>query len=133
MLCVKPTDNLDFEKSVLNKIKVQSDMPRVLTAEENGNMLGYIAVDPIGTKLDIVDFSLTDCNDYDSLNANQKEIAEYLLRAAGNYAFNRNMLTLETKLVKYRKLLEQFRFTEMDNKFSLHLKVLFKKCENCAD
>ena len=59
------------------------------------------------------------------------ELAEYLVRAAANYAYNRLMSTLSFDDLQYKPILSRFAFEEIDNKFQLDIKVLFKKCENC--
>lgn len=132
MLCVKPTDDKNFEKDILSKCKITGVAPCLITAVENNNLLGYIAVEQKGTHLNIVDYSITNCEDYDNLTKEEREIAEYLVRSAGNYAFNRCMLALTTELEKYFSHLSKFGFKEIDNKYSIQIKDLFKKCENCS-
>ena len=65
------------------------------------------------------------------VSTDDKEIAEYLIRAAGSYGLNRYILALETENKSFYNVFKQFGFAEVDNKLSIQLKVLFKKCENC--
>lgn len=131
MLCVKPTENHQLEQNILSKCKAMQGA-RVLTAQQDEQQLGYIAVYPQGTQLHIIDFEITGCENQEALTGEENEIAEYLIRAAGNYAFNRQMLTLESGLTNWNAVFKKFRFTEINNNFSLHLKELFKKCESCS-
>lgn len=132
MLCVKPTADRALETKILSTLTVKGKEPRLITALENEETLGYIAVDPIGTTLHLIGFSLTNCTDYTTLSKNQREITDYLIRTAGNYAFNRGLLTLQNEQKEFDNLYRQFRFTQVDDKLSVHLNVLFKKCESCG-
>lgn len=132
MLCVKPTDDKILEQSVISGCKIKGGQPRLITAVENNQVLGYICVDPTGTVLNIAGFNITGCENYNNPTNGQREIADYLIRSAGNYAFNRYMLTMECEIREFFSLFKLFGFTEIDNKLTIHLKVLFKKCENCS-
>ncbi|MGN0456323.1 MAG: hypothetical protein ACI4F2_05655 [Acutalibacteraceae bacterium] len=133
MLCVKPTDDENLKNEILGRVRITGDKPDVLTAVENGCLLGYAALDPVGSELKLADFSITSCKDPENPTAEDMEIAEYLVRAAGNYAYNRLMSTLSYDSLAYKALLKRFRFEEINNKLTLDIKVLFKKCENCSN
>ncbi|MCQ4022613.1 MULTISPECIES: hypothetical protein [unclassified Ruminococcus] len=132
MLCVKPTNDEKLKSEILSKNEIFGAKPDVLTAVESGRLLGYVAVDPIDRELRLANFNITDCDSLDNPSRDNLEIAEYLLRAAGNYAYNRLMLTLSCEIPEYKPILKRFGFEEINNKFQLDIKVLFKKCENCA-
>lgn len=131
MLCVKPCDDQGTVSNILNKCKIAGTEPRVLLCTEYGKTLGYIVVDKTGGILNIPSFSITDCKDYENPNKDDKEIAEYLIRAAGSYGLNRYILALETNNKEYYSIFKLLGFKEIDNKLSISLKLLFKKCENC--
>lgn len=132
MLCVKPTEDKELENRILSKCTITGVAPCLITAIEDNNLLGYIAVEQKGTHLNIIDYSITNCKDYNNLAQSEREIAEYLVRSAGNYAFNRCMLMLTTELKEYCTHFSKFGFKEIDNKYSILIKDLFKKCENCS-
>lgn len=132
MLCVKPTEDKELENRILSECKITGVAPCLITAEEDNKILGYIAVEQKGTHLNIIDYSIANCKDYNNLTKNEREIAEYLVRSAGNYAFNRCMLMLTTELETYFLHFSKFGFKESDNKYSIQIKDLFKKCENCS-
>lgn len=131
MLCVKPDDNKTFTEPILKSCKIKGTEPRVLHCIENGITKGYIVVDKIGGILNIPDFCIMANPTLINLSADDKEIAEYLIRAAGSYGLNRYILALETENKSFYNVFKQFGFAEVDNKLSIQLKVLFKKCENC--
>ncbi|MGN0499292.1 MAG: hypothetical protein ACI4F6_09580 [Acutalibacteraceae bacterium] len=132
MLCVKPTEDEKLKNEILGRVRTTGDKPDVLTAVENGSLLGYAALDPVGSELRLADFCIISCKDPENPTAEDMEIAEYLVRAAGNYAYNRLMSTLSYDSLAYKPLLKSFRFEEINNKLTLDIKVLFKKCENCS-
>ncbi|HHZ06524.1 MAG TPA: hypothetical protein GX401_07050 [Clostridiales bacterium] len=132
MLCVKPTENLSLEKDILSKCAVMGKEPRLITAVEDNEILGYIAVDLILGEERIIAFNISGCENYDHPTGVQWEIADYLIRTAGNYAMNRGVVKLTTDLESKFTLFRLFKFTELDNKFTVYLKDLFKKCENCS-
>lgn len=132
MLCVKPATDTEFEKSILKNCTITGKEPRLLTATQDGELLGYIAVDLVKGKENIIDFNISGCENYDHPTGTQHEIADYLIRAAGNYAMNRGVIVLSTQLAHFYTLFKLFGFTEIDNNLTIHLKVLFKKCENCS-
>lgn len=132
MLCVKPSDNAELKNEILSSVDIIGDSPELLTATENEKLLGYAAVDPVGRTLRLAKIEISDCKDYANPTAEDMELAEYLVRAAGNYAYNRLMTTLSCENDGYKAILKPFGFKEIDNKFQLDIKVLFKKCENCS-
>lgn len=131
MLCVKPTNDTELKNMILSSDNIKGISPEVLTAVENGKVIGYIAVDPVDRCLMILSIRIDSCKDFSSMTANDREIAEYLIRAAGNYAYNRLIQNLVCNNSDYKSLLEPFGFKEIDNKLQLDIKLLFKKCENC--
>lgn len=132
MLCVKPSDDVKLKSEVLSSVDIIGKSPELLTATENGKLLGYVVVDPVGRVLRLAKIEISDCKDYANPTAVDMELAEYLIRAAGNYAYNRLMAALSCENDAYKAILKPFGFNEIDNKFQLDIKVLFKKCENCS-
>ena len=132
MLCVKPTDDEKLKDEILSTLDIKGESPALLAATENDRLLGYVAVDPVGYDLYIPALSITDCSDYENLSQDEREIAEYLIRAAGNYGYNRMLLNICCENLNLKPLLSRFGFKEIDNKLSLDIKHLFKKCENCG-
>lgn len=131
MLCVRPSDDAKFREKVLEKVKTESEFPEVLVAIENDNILGYVVVDPVGRVLKIKELFIDSCKNYLLPSSDDLEIAEYLLRAAGNYAYNRLMTTLSFESEKYSEILFPFGFKKNNNKIQLDIKVLFKKHKSC--
>lgn len=132
MLCVKPTNDESLKNEILKTAEIKGDNPDVLTAVENGSLVGYVVVDPVERVLMLPKLEIISCNSYDAPNQNDRELAEYLVRAAGNYAYNRLMTTLSCDNLDLKTILTPLKFKEIDNKLQLDIKVLFKKCENCS-
>lgn len=133
MLCVKPVDDKQMVRAVMEQYRVKSESVRLLTAEEQGKTLGFILAEPQKDKLFLHAFEVCGCLDYVRPAGDDLEIAEYLVRAAGNYASNRLLAVLECADMPSLPLLRRFGFKQYNQKYRLELKVLFKKCENCGD
>ena len=132
MLCVKPTTDEQLKKEIFSAHGINSDLAQLLVAVENDKILGYTAVEPYMGKLTLYALSLTDCSDLNNMDGESREIAEYLIRAAGNYAYNRLLTALVCEDMSLKPVLSLFGFKEIDNKLSLDIKLLFKRCENCG-
>lgn len=132
MLCVKPSTDDELKNKIFKTVEIEGDHPELLTAVENGSLVGYIAVDPVDRVLRLPEMKIFSCTSYDAPTQNDRELAEYLIRAAGNYAYNRLMTTLSCDNLGLKTILMPFGFKEIDNKLQLDIKVLFKKCENCS-
>lgn len=134
MLCVKPQDDPNIVQAVLKQfqLSVPEQAGRLLTAEEQAKTLGFVYVEQKTDKLFLHVFEVTDCADYGHPAGEDLEIAEYLVRAAGNYAYNRLLPVLECARIPALPLLRQFGFKQFDQNYRLALEVLFKKCENCG-
>lgn len=134
MLCVKPLDDPGVVQAVLKQfqLSVPARTGRLLAAEEQGKTLGFVYVEQKTDRLFLHVFELTDCADYGRPTGEDLEIAEYLIRAAGNYAYNRLLPVLECARIPALPLLQRFGFKQFDQNYRLALEVLFKKCENCG-
>lgn len=132
MLCVKPCTDNQYKEQALSTIGLSGDSAELLTAEENGRILGYAAVKPQGMKLEILKLSITDCADYSAPNNDNMEIAEYLIRAAGNYAYNRMIPMLCCAQTEISTILLKFGFEKIDNIMVVEIRKLFNSCKNCG-
>lgn len=131
MLCVKPSYDEKLNKELIGTTRIIGDNPVLLTAIENEKLVGYAVLDPIGSDIRIASLNIPSMLDPENPDKDDFELAEYLVRAAANYAYNRLMSTLSFDDLQYKPILSRFAFEEIDNKFQLDIKVLFKKCENC--
>lgn len=133
MLCVKPVDDQQTVQAVLERYRIDSENVRLLMATERGQTLGFVLVQPQKDKLFLHAFEVCGCMEHKLPTNDDLEIAEYLIRAAGNYASNRLLPVLECAEMPSLPLLRRFGFKQYDQKYRLELKVLFKKCENCRE
>lgn len=133
MLCVKPVDDNQAVQDILDRYGIAAENARLLLAQERGQALGFVLVEPQKDKLFLHAFEVCGCMDYGLPVNDNLEIAEYLVRAAGNYASNRLLPMLECADMPALPLLRRFGFKQYDQNYRLELKVLFKKCENCRD
>ncbi len=131
MLCVKPCTDIEFKEQVLSTLGYNADSAELLTAEENGRLLGYAAVKQLGQNLEILRLSIMSCTDYSSPTEEDSEIAEYLVRAAANYAYNRMLTTLSCSLPEFSTILLRLGFDKVDNLCEINIKKLFNSCKNC--
>lgn len=132
MLCVKPLDDQNVIQAVLEQYQITAQNGRLLTAVEQGKTLGFVYVEQKADRLFLHAFEVTGCLDYGAPAGEDLEIAEYLVRAAGNYAYNRLLPVLECARIPALPLLKRFGFKQFDQNYRLALAVLFKKCENCG-
>lgn len=131
MLCVRPCSDEQYKEQVLLDLGLSGDSTELLTAEENGRILGYAAVKPQGLELEILSLSIADCADYSAPNDDNMEIAEYLIRAVGNYAYNRMIPALSCVLPELDAILIRLGFEKIDNLSRINIKKLFNSCKSC--
>lgn len=132
MLCVKPLDDQNIVQAVREQYQIPAQNGRLLTAVEQGKTLGLVYVEQKTDRLFLHALEVTGCLDYEHPTGEDLEIAEYLVRAAGNYAYNRLLPVLECARIPAFPLLKRFGFKQIDQNYQLALKVLFKKCKNCG-
>lgn len=101
-----------------------------LVSKNNDRLVGHIVLEPKGSVLDIIGFSLEGCDGYDALTPDRKTDTDCLLRAAGSYALNRNVYYLECGKSQYFGAFLPFGFTRQEDKIVIHLKELFKVCKH---
>lgn len=132
MLCVKPLDDQNVIQAVLEQYRITAQNGSLLTAVEQEKTLGFVYVEQKADRLFLHAFEVTGCLDYSAPAGEDLEIAEYLVRAAGNYAYNRLLPVLECARIPALPMLRRFGFKQFDQNYRLALAVLFKKCENCG-
>ena len=96
MVKVSPEKN----KDVINKVLTQhslNDEHTVVSAYEQGELVGYVALKENGHTLDVSVFNVLACEDYTKPTANDKFLAELMIRSVANYGANRDMVYLTSE------------------------------------
>ena len=101
-----------------------------LTAFENGVFLGYIIVKEEKTSLTIKGFEMMDCKDYIHLDSLYSQLAQLLIRAAGNFAFNRGILKMTGDLDSLFFVCTALNLNDGEDSVEIDIKKLFKPCEH---
>ncbi len=132
MICVKPVYD-DKKNKYLDIGNIKDEKAVVLLATFKDEEVGYAIIKSEQNAYEILKFALIGCSDYDNLDAFQLEISIYLIKACGLYAGNRGSFVLNTSDLSKKKLFNAFDFEQKDQKLTIELKKLFKKCKNCND
>lgn len=126
MLTILPCKD---EKTV-RKFNPKTDNATALVSKNGDEMIGYIVLEQVGSKIEVIGFELNGCESLDKLTSSQYADVDSLLRSAGSYALNRNVYYINCKKKEYFAMLKQFGFSENDNILTINLQQLFKVCKN---
>lgn len=131
MLTILPEKNPEIAQPILSRHGAQAQEAAVLSARCGEEFLGYIALDLHEFSIQILDLSLTGCDDDLDLAKMDKPLADSLIKAAASYGMNRNCFVAECTNQKLFSLLQSFGFQQIDNKMTIDFARLIGKCKNC--
>lgn len=129
MVKVSPEKNKDVISKILTQHSL-SDDHTVISAYECGELVGYVALKENGHTLDISVFNVLDCKDYTKPTANDKFLAELIIRSVANYGANRDMvyLTSEDNNLFFSSTLLGFNLSS--DSVKIFIPGLLKKCSH---
>lgn len=127
MVTVLPSKDM----KIIEKCRPETDNAEALVSKEKGIELGYICVEQTEKgKLEIIGMELYYCGNTQSLSGKDRLDGELLVRAAGSYALNRNLWTMECGRKELVPLLCQLGFQQIDGMAKINLNQLFNVCKN---
>ena len=132
MIKVSPEKNEEKIKEILSRHALDEDCS-ILSAYENGEIVGYAVGKPNGHAFDIKAFCVISCKDYTKQSAEEKFIAELLIRSVGNYACNREMILLTGEDNNLFFTAVQLGINSSSDSVRIFIPQLFKKCDSCKD
>lgn len=129
MVKVSPEKNKDVISKILTQHSL-SDDHTVISACEQGKLVGYVALKENGHTLDISVFNVLDCKDYTKPTANDKFLAELIIRSVANYGANRDMvyLTSEDNNLFFSSTL--LGFNSSSDSVKIFIPGLLRKCSH---
>ena len=131
MLMISPEKDKPFLDEVWTRCGADGKDPAVLTAREDGRLLGYVAVDLKDYAVRILEFSLTGRESLEGLTPEEGQLADSMIKAAASYGMNRNVFLMNSDYQPALALLSWFGFRQNDNKMRIDLSQLIKKCKRC--
>ena len=131
MLTISPEKDKLFLEEVFGRCNADGMEPAVLTAKENGTLLGYAAIDLKDYAVRILEFAMVGNEKLTGLSVEEQQLADSMIKAVASYAMNRNVFLLSSDYQPAFPLLESFGFQQNDNKMRIDLSRLIKKCKRC--
>mgnify|MGYP005774463117 CR=1 FL=1 len=131
MLTISPEKDKLFLEKIFSNCHADGMEPAVLTAKENGKLLGYAAIDLKDYTVRILEFAMVGNEKLTGLSTEEQQLADSLIKAVASYAMNRNVFLLSSSYEPAFPLLTSFGFQQNDNKMRIDLSRLIKKCKRC--
>lgn len=130
MLTILPDKDQAFCASIWSRCGATGKDPAVLCARIGEELLGYVAVDIFDRRVRILEFAL-EGKELTSLDGEDKDLADSMIKAAVSYGMNRNVFQAESEQVSLFPLLAQVGFQQIDNKMTIDFNQLIRKCKKC--
>ena len=118
------------DSKIKKKCCPETDCAEALISREKGQEIGYICVEQIDSILKIIGMELYYCPNTEKLSQKDRIDGDCLVRAAGSYAWNRDISVMECEKKELFHLLVQLGFQQIDDKVMINLSQLFKPCKN---
>ena len=129
MIAVLPLKTAEQQAPLRQAHDVPAHASCLFRAEENGAEIGWFALRQEPDKLTVLRMELAACPDDAHMTADDRYLAELMVRAAASYSINRMIPVLQYDEPKFRDFLRPFGFAEDETgAFSIEISRLIHRC-----
>ena len=128
MITVHPMTDKEKVGRILGKIPGAEDDAVVLTMQENGIQMGYVAVDVKSSVLRMHTMQVAGCDDFSNLDEHSRMCAEFLVKSAASYAANNGAYKMRSFVSGLETFLKTMGFEQENDNMSIDLIKIVKYC-----